>query len=75
MLIALYCLGWVLVVLGEAWIVMAASQEGILWGIGCVFFFPLQLIYVARNWKETKIGFSFLLAGIAVEIASHVQMN
>jgi hypothetical protein len=75
MLIALYGVGWVLVLLGEAWIIMAASQEGVLWAMGCVFFFPLQLIYVARNWKGTKIGFCLLISGTAVEIVSHVNMH
>lgn len=57
--------GRVLCFFGGLWIVVLAWQKGILWGVGCLLFPFLQLIYVALNWKQTKSAFYLLLAGFA----------
>ena len=57
--------GYVLCFMGGLWIIVLAWQKGILWGLGCLFFPLLQLVYVALNWKESKSAFFLLLAGFA----------
>jgi hypothetical protein len=47
------------------WIVVLAWQKGILWGIGCLLFPLIQLLYIALNWKETKQPFFLMLGGFA----------
>jgi hypothetical protein len=61
---------YLLCFLGGLWIVVLAWQEGILWGIGCLLFPLLQLVYVALNWKKTKSAFFLLLAGLAAFFVS-----
>jgi hypothetical protein len=54
---------YILCFLGGLWIVVMAWQKGILWGLGCLFFPVLQLIYVALNWKQAKSAFFLQVAG------------
>ncbi len=62
--------GYVLCLFGGPRIVALAWQKGILWGLGCLLFPILQLVYVALNWKQTKSAFFLLLAGFAAFFAS-----
>jgi hypothetical protein len=55
--------GYVLSFFGGLWIIVLAWQRGILWGLGCLLFPILQLVYVVLNWKEAKSPFFLLLAG------------
>jgi hypothetical protein len=64
--------GYALVFLAGLWIVVLAWQKGILWGLGCMFFPVLQLIYVVLNWKQTKSAFFLLLAGLAALFLSAI---
>jgi hypothetical protein len=70
--LAFLWVGYALCFLGGLWIVILAWQEGILWGIGCLLFPVLQLVYVALNWKKTKSAFFLLLAGCAAFLASSI---
>ncbi len=54
------------------WIIVLAWQKGILWGLGCLIFPVLQLVYVALNWKEAKSAFFLLLAGFVAFFVSSV---
>jgi len=66
-------LGYALCFLGGLWIVVLAWQKGILWGVGCLVFPFLQLIYVALNWKEAKSAFFVQVAGfVAFSISGAV---
>ncbi len=65
-------LGYALCFSRGLWIVVLAWPKGILWGIGCLLFPILQLIYVALNWKQAKSAFFLLLAGLAAFVVSGV---
>ena len=64
--------GYVLCVLSGLWIIVLAWEKGIVWGLGCLFFPVLQLIYVALNWKQTKSAFFLMLAGFGAFFISAV---
>ena len=68
-------LGYALCFFGGLWIVVLAWQDGILWGIGCFLFPPLQFVYVALNWKKSKSAFFLLLAGFAALVVSSVILR
>jgi len=57
--------GYAMSFVAGLWIVVLAWQKGILWGIGCLVFPMIQLIYMALNWKETKQPFFLMLGGFA----------
>ena len=63
MALAFLCLGYALCLIGGLWIIVLGWQKGVVWGIGCLVFPVLQLVYVALNWKQTKSAFFLLLAG------------
>ena len=67
--------GYVLCLLGGLWIVVLAWQKGILWGLGCLLFPVVQLIYVALNWKQTRSAFFLLLARFAAFFLSAASGN
>ncbi len=72
MALGLLWLGYALCFLGGLWIVALAWQKGIVWGLGCLFFPVLQLIYVALNWKQAKSAFFLMLAGFGAFFISSV---
>jgi hypothetical protein len=55
--------GYALCFVAGLWIVILASQDSILWGIGCFLVPFIQLIYIALHWKQTKSAFFVLIAG------------
>jgi hypothetical protein len=57
-----HVLSYVLGLLGSLWIIVLAWLDGILWGLACLLFPPVQLIYIGMNWKKTKQGFFLMIA-------------
>jgi hypothetical protein len=55
--------GYALSFLGGVWIIVLAWQKGIVWGLCCLLFPPIQIFYVALNWKQAKSAFFLLLTG------------
>jgi hypothetical protein len=68
--LAFLWLGYALCFSGGVWIIVLAWQKGILWGLSCLLFPIVQLVYVALNWKQTKSAFFLLLAGFAAFFVS-----
>jgi hypothetical protein len=66
------CAGYALCFLGGLWVIVLAWQKGVVWGLGCLFFPVVQLIYVALNWKQAKSAFFLQLAGFGAFILSAV---
>lgn len=59
-------LGWagcVVSFIGGVMVLTAAFNEGPLWGIGCILFWPLEIAFIIMNWQETKWGLLLQLAG------------
>jgi hypothetical protein len=61
-------LGIVILLIGNVWIAIKAFQQGILWGLGCLFIPLVSLIFVITHWAETKVPFIVSLAGVALVI-------
>jgi len=59
-------LGWVLALLGSAWIIVLAWQRSILWGLVCFLVPIVQFLYVAAHWKESKEGFFIQISGLVL---------
>jgi hypothetical protein len=70
MALAFLWVGYTLCFCGGLWIVVLAWRKGILWGLGCLFFPVIQLIYVALNWKQAKSAFFLLLTGLGALLVS-----
>lgn len=61
--------GFAILMIGTLMIVHAARRESTLWGLACLFFCPLTLLFVLLHWDEGKKGFAVqLLAGVVMEV-------
>ncbi len=63
---ALAIIGIALVFVGGIGLLIAAFKESILWGLGCLFFSPVALVFLILHWREAKNPFFLQLAGVAV---------
>lgn len=56
--------------IGSLWIIMHAFNEGgVLWGLGCLFLFPLCVVYGLANFQELKTPFFMVVCGFAGRMA------
>ncbi len=56
--------GWIIAVIGGIRLIIAAFRTNILWGLGCLFIYPIMLLYTLLNWSAAKGPFLNYLAGI-----------
>ena len=56
--------------IGGIWLLFVSFSESVLWGLGCIFLFPVQIIFVIAHWNEAKkplgvqgIGFVLSVVG------------
>lgn len=42
--------GWII-------LVVAAFRQNVWWGLGSIFFGPVQLVFTAMYWREARLGF------------------
>lgn len=55
---------WVAIISGWLWIIANAFTEGgALWGIGCVLFSPLCVIYAVLNYAQLKTPLLLAVGG------------
>ena len=61
-------LGFGIIAIGSLWFLFVAFTEGILWGLGCLFFSPIALVFLVLHWRVAKDPFFIQLAGFGVVI-------
>ena len=64
----LVIVGGITTVIGGIRLIIAAFRTKILWGLGCLFMFPIMLLYTLLNWSAAKGPFLNYLAGIVLLI-------
>lgn len=64
--IVLVLVGTITCVIGWLMVLFLAFRTSIGWGLGSLFISIVWLIFVARNWEESKTGFFTWLGGMAV---------
>ena len=62
--IALLVIGAIISSVGGIMIVFVAFRKSIPWGLGCLFFSIVSLIFVIMHWEDTKKPFFIHLAGL-----------
>lgn len=58
-------IGLVLMVVGAIWFLVAAFQEGILWGLGVLLLPVVWIVFLVLHWGRAKDPFFLQLYGIA----------
>ncbi|MEM6327723.1 MAG: hypothetical protein AAF791_11455 [Bacteroidota bacterium] len=51
---------------GFLYVVFRAFETGILWGLGCLLFAPVALVFTVLHWDEAKTGALAFFSGIGV---------
>lgn len=51
---------------GGIWMLVEAFKAGILWGLGCLLLWPVNLIFIVTHWEEAKRPLGTWFAGLAV---------
>jgi len=64
----LVIVGGIITVIGGIRLIIAAFRTNILWGLGCLFIYPIMLLYTLLNWSAAKGPFLNNLAGIVLMI-------
>ncbi len=61
-------IGWLVTLVGAIMILIQAFKEHILWGIGCILFNPISIVFVILHWDRTKKPFFIYLTGVVLII-------
>src|SRR6185369_7182655 len=59
-------IGAVLMIGGGIGILIAAFNESVIWGLGCLVVPIVSLIFVITHWAEAKNPFAYNLLGLAM---------
>ena len=63
-------IGLVIFIIGGIGFLIAAFKTSLLWGLGCLFISPIQIIYLFVHWDSAKKPFFIQLIGGCVMLAS-----
>ena len=67
-------LGLGIFVLGGIAFLIAAFRTSIMWGLGCIFIAPVQIIYLFAHWDDAKNPFLIqVIGGVIMLIAAYTQ--
>ncbi|HUJ63610.1 MAG TPA: hypothetical protein VLX92_34155 [Kofleriaceae bacterium] len=58
--------GLIMMLFGGLWFLVAAFRESILWGLGCLIFPVVQLVFLIVEWPAAKRPFFTQLWGVAL---------
>lgn len=62
----LFYLGIFVLIIGSIGFLIAAFKNSILWGLGCLLFSPVSLIFLILHWHDAKNPFFLQLIGIGI---------
>ncbi|WP_321406152.1 hypothetical protein [Tolumonas auensis] len=62
----LFYIGIGIFIIGGIGTLIAAFKESLLWGLGCLLFTPISLVFLVLHWQKAKNPFFLQLAGLAV---------
>jgi len=68
-------IGVLLTLLGNLWIVVLAFRTGLRWGLGCLCFPPVGLVYCALHPREAWKPLVIVVIGLAMFFANFGQSS
>jgi hypothetical protein len=66
----LMLVGGVLVLVGSIMFIVNAFKVSVAWGLGVLFLAPVGLVFLVKNWRESKTSFLIQLAGVALVVVA-----
>lgn len=61
-------LGLAIFIIGGIGFLIVAFRTSILWGLGCLLFYPISLVFLVLNWNEAKNPFFLQLVGLGIAL-------
>ena len=58
--------GGALVFIGSVMFLVKAFRVSVAWGLGVLFLAPIGLVFLVKNWQESKVSFLLQLGGAAL---------
>ena len=68
----LMLVGGVLLLVGSVMFIVNAFKVSVAWGLGVLFLAPVGLVFLVKNWRESKVSFLIQLAGAALVVVAVV---
>lgn len=62
----IFYFGLILFILGGIGILIAAFKTSLLWGLGCLLFWPMIIAFVIFHWSEAKNPFFLQLTALFI---------
>ena len=59
-------LGFAIIIIGAIGFLIAAFRNSILWGLGCLLFSPISIVFLVLYWQQAKNPFFLQLIGLGV---------
>jgi len=66
----LMLVGGVLLLAGSVMFIINAFKVSVAWGLGVLFLAPVGLVFLVKNWKESKLSFLISLGGAALVVTA-----
>jgi hypothetical protein len=58
-----------LLLAGSVMFIVKAFKVSVAWGLGVLFLAPVGIVFLVKNWKESKMSFLISLGGAALVVA------
>ena len=64
----LLLVGAVLILVGCVMFIVNAFKVSVAWGLGVLLLAPVGLVFLVKNWRESKMSFLLSLGGAALVV-------
>ncbi|CAM4217477.1 hypothetical protein [Acinetobacter pragensis] len=58
--------GFAVILIGAIGFLITAFKNSILWGLGCLLFSPISIVFLVLYWQDAKNPFFLQLIGILI---------
>ena len=68
-------LGGAIIIIGAIGFLIAAFRNSILWGLGCLLFSPISIVFLILYWQEAKNPFFLQLIGLGLVFLGSMTLS
>lgn len=68
-------LGFAIIIIGAIGFLIAAFRNSILWGLGCLLFSPISIVFLILYWPEAKNPFFLQLIGLGLVFLGSMTLS
>ena len=68
-------LGFAIIIIGAIGFLIAAFRNSILWGLGCLLFSPISIVFLVLYWQQAKNPFFLQLVGLGVVFLGSMTLS